>query len=99
MSKEGPGKERGVRKDGVRDPVRRDLSEVPEENGEHHHREKRLDDCPGRAQDSLFVPDLEVPPGQEVKQLPVTPDVLQSPGERTPAWLYNQEGSFRCRVR
>ena len=44
---------------------------------EDEHGCQRLQDCPGRAQDRLLVPDLDVAPGQEEKELAIAPEFPQ----------------------
>src|SRR3989304_10139633 len=75
MSEGLPGEKGTVSENGIGHPIRRNLGEPAEENTEDHHGEKGLNDCPGSTEDGLFVADLDVPPDQEVKELPVFPKV------------------------
>ena len=53
----------------------RQFGDFAENEGEHHHRQKRPDQCPYQADDGLLVSDRHVAPGQHVKKLPVAPQV------------------------
>ena len=73
-----PRKERTIDEDWIRNAVRRNLSELAEEQTEHNHHEERLNDGPGSAQRGLLVANLNVAPGQEVEQLAIVPQLAQS---------------------
>jgi hypothetical protein len=49
------------------------LRELSEKDGEDHHHGKRLDHSPGGTYDRLFIPYLNIAPGQEIEEFPVFP--------------------------
>ena len=69
------------------------LCEPTEEQAENDQRKEGLDNGPGRAQHRLLVADLDVPPGEEVQQLAVLPELMEP--ERNPAfgWLNTNDGN------
>ena len=48
---------------------------LAEDHGHDDHRQERLDDGPGDADDGLLVADGDVAPGEDVEQLAVAPEV------------------------
>ena len=92
---EGPGQQAGEREQRIRKPVRADVREPPEEDREDDHRQQRLQNGPGDAEQRLLVAHLDVAPDQEVEQLAIGPDVLQPEG--APALLgLDQDVGNRC---
>src|SRR5262249_22946955 len=71
-----PGQQSGEHEQRVWDVGgRRQLGDFAEHEREHDHRDERPDQGPGDADDSLFVADEDVAPGEEIEQLAVPPKV------------------------
>ena len=74
--KEAPGQHAGKDHQRVgRRAVRRQLGQLAEDDGEHHHRQERPDQRPGGPDHRLLVAHRDVAPSQDLKQLAVSPQV------------------------
>src|SRR5271166_302414 len=60
---------------GIRHSTRCAGSGLTKKQAEEEHGCQRLQDCPGRAQDRLLVPNLDVAPGQEEKEFAIAPEL------------------------
>src|SRR5688572_23397983 len=80
---ERPWYEGRIGENGVRDAVRRDPCEPPEEHGEHEHRQKRLQHRPSDPEYGLFVAYLEVSPYEKEQQLSISEDLTKAQGYPT----------------
>src|SRR2546423_490292 len=80
MREQLPGEETTKCKYRIWNIVGFNSGEAAKENAEHHHRGKRLQDCPSRSERRLFITDLDIPPCQEVKKFPVLPEFSQLEG-------------------
>ena len=80
-----PGKQRRVREYRIRDAVRGEVRELPEDECERNHRQERLQDRPRDADRRLLVANGDVAPGEPEQQLAVVPqlgDVEMRPARR-----------------
>ena len=73
--KELPREHRRNDQDRIGDPFGRQLRQVTEDDREDDHRQQRAEDPPGDADGRLLIADEDVPPGEEVKQLPALPQI------------------------
>ena len=74
--KEAPGQHAGKHHQRIgRRAVRRQLGQLAENDGEHHHGQERPDERPGSPDHRLLVAHGDVAPGQDLKKLAVLPQV------------------------
>src|SRR5207248_11488831 len=78
MREQLPRQQRAIDKDWIRNAIRRNLAELPEEQTEYNHHKERLDDGPRRAERRLLVTHLDVAPGQKVEQLAILPKLAEA---------------------
>ena len=75
IGKELPEEKSGVDEYRIRNSVRRDLEQLPEEDREHDHCYEWLKDCPENTDRGLLVADLEIAPGEEIEKFSLVPDL------------------------
>src|SRR5450432_3502743 len=68
---EGPRGQPGIGKKWVRRSVTFHTCQPVKNEGKNQHSDERLKNCPQPAQQGLAIADLNVPPDQEGKELPV----------------------------
>lgn len=72
----GPGEHPGEDKEGIGGcTVGGQLGHFTEDDREDDHGEKGPNHCPGNADDGLLVANRNIPPGQDLEELPVTPEI------------------------
>ena len=85
VGEERPWKQSRVRENRIRNSVRWHLGQPAEDKREHQHREQRLKNRPGGAEQSLLVADLHVTPDQEIEEIAVAPEVEEVQPDPSPA--------------
>jgi hypothetical protein len=69
--------ERREAEERVRKPLRRNLGDPSEDEGEDNHRKQRLDNGPQTSQHRLLVSNLDVTPDQVIREAAVLPELFQ----------------------
>ncbi len=68
------------------------LRELPEDDREHHHREKRLEHGPGDADQRLLVAHLDVAPGEDERKVAGPPERPEVREAAAPCGTDDREG-------